>query len=81
MLETDQKPLVSILSKCFLEASLKMQQLLTKTVPYDMNVKYIPDTTNNVADCLSRTPVKDDTIQLPILQVHQITNNVRCIPD
>ena len=52
-----------------------------KTVPYDMTVKYIPGTSNNVADCLSRVPIKTDTIQLPILQVHQITNNLRCTVD
>ena len=81
MLETDQKPLVSILSKSLLEASPRMQQLLMKTVPYDINVKYIPGTTNTVADCLSRAPIKANTIQLPILQGHQITNNLRCTPD
>ena len=71
-LETDQKPLVSILSKSLFEASPRMQWLLMKTVPYDMNVKYISGTTNTIADCLCRTPIKADTIQLPIVQVHQI---------
>ena len=80
-LETDQRPLVSILSKSLLEASLRMQWLLMKTVPYDMTVKYIPGTTNTVADCLSTVPLRTDTIQLPILQVHQITNHLRCTAD
>ena len=70
--------LVSILSRSLLEALLRMQQLLMKTVPYGMTVRDMPGTTNTVADCLSRVPVKTDTIQLPILQVHQITNNLRC---
>ena len=46
-----------------------------------MAVKYIPGTTNTVADCLSRVPTEANTIQLPILQIHQITNNLRCTAD
>ena len=80
-LETVQKPLVSILSKGLLKASPQMQWLLMKIVPYNMNVKYIPSQDNTIADCLSRAPIKADTIQLTILQVHQITNNCECTAD
>ena len=80
-LETDQRPLVSIVSKSLLEASLRVQWLLMKTVPYDMTVKYIPGTTNTVADCLSWVPIKAETIQLPILEIQEITNNLRCTAD
>ena len=58
-----------------------MQWLLMKAVPYDITVKYIPGPTNTVADCLSRVPIQANTIQLPILQIHQITNNLRCTAD
>ena len=71
-LETDQRPLVSILSKNLLEALPRMQWLLMKTVPYDMTVKYIPGTTNTVADYLSRVPIKTHTIQLPFYKYTEL---------
>ena len=56
-----------------------MQQLPMKKVPYDLsNTSWHYHT---LADCLSRVPIKADTIQLPILQIHQITNNLRCTAD
>ena len=58
-----------------------MQQLLMKTIPYDMVVRYIPGPTNVVADCLSRAPITSDRIQLPKLQVHEITNGLKCTAD
>ena len=58
-----------------------MQGFVMKTILYDMNVKYIPDPDNTVADGLSRTPIKGDTIQLQMLQVHQITNKLKCKAD
>ena len=77
-LETDQKSLESILNKSFFEASHWMQRLLMKTVPYDMTVKYIQEVNNVVADCLSCVPIASDEIQLPILQVHEITDQLKC---
>ena len=58
-----------------------MQQLLMKTIPYDRKVEYIHDPDNTVADWFSRALIKTDTIQLPILQVQQITNNPKCRAD
>ena len=71
-LETDQKPLESILSKSLLESSPWIQQLLMKTIPYDMVVQYIPGPTNLVTECLLRAPITSDRIQLPILWVHEL---------
>ena len=80
-LETDQKPLETILKKSLLDATAKMQRLLMKTVPYDFDVKYIKGSTNVIADCLSRAATNTDNIQLPILQVNLTTQNLRCTPD
>ena len=55
-----------------------MQRLLLPTIPYDMKVEYIKGETNFIAGCLSRAPIAEDTIKLPILQVNQITAHPRC---
>ena len=81
MLQTDHKPLQAILSKSLVEATPQMQRLLLPTIPYDMTVEYIKGETNFIADCLSRAPVAEDTIKLPILQVNQITTHARCTQD
>ena len=77
----DQKPLEAILSKSLLEASPQRQQLLMKIIPYDMVVQYIPGATSVVAGCLLRAPITSDRIQLPILQVYEITNALKCTAD
>ena len=81
MLQTDQKPLQAILSKSLVEATPQMQRLLLPTIPYDMTVEYIKGETSFIADCLSRVPIAEDTIKLPILQVNQITAHTRCTQD
>ena len=77
MLQTDQKPLQAILNKSLVEATPEMQRLPLPTIPYDMTVEYIKSETNFIADCLSRAPIAEDTIKLPILQVNQITAHER----
>ena len=81
MLQTDQKPLQAILSKSLVEATPQMQKLLLPTIPNDMTVEYIKGETKFIADCLSRAPVAEDTIKLPILQMKQITAHARCTQD
>ena len=80
-LQTDQKPLVSILGHSLLEASKTMQRLLMKTIPYHFDVEYIKGSTNVIADCLSHAPITTDSIHLPILQVNLVTQSLRCTPD
>ena len=80
-LQTDQKPLVSILGHSLLEASKKMQRLLMKTIPYHFDVEYIKGSTNVIIDCLSYAPITTDSIHLPILQVNLVTQSHRCTPD
>ena len=80
-LQTDQKPLVSILGCSLLEASKAMQRLLMKTIPYHFDVEYIKGSTNVITDCLSCTPITTDGIHSPILQVNLVTQSLRCTPD
>ena len=53
ILETDQKPLEVILSKSLNQATPQLQRILIRTFPYTFTVRYIPGTTNQLADCLS----------------------------
>ena len=81
ILQTDQKPLVSILGHSLVEASKTMQRLLLKTIPYHFDVEYIKGSTNVIADCLSCSPIATDSIPLPILQVNLVTRSLSCTPD
>ena len=80
-LQTDQKPLVSILGHSLLEASKTMQRLLMKTIAYHFDVEYIKGSTNVIADCLSHAPITTDSIHLPIMQINLVTQSLRCTPD
>ena len=80
-LETDHKPLESILNRSLQDAPKRLQRLLMVTLPYDMTVKYIKGATNVIADCLSRSPVDHDTIQLPRMQINLVTQDVPCKAD
>ena len=76
LLATDQKPLEAILSKSLNQATPKLQRTLIRTFAYHFTVKYIPGSTTQLADCLSQPGGQKDTIKLPKLHVHQITNQL-----
>ena len=78
ILETDQKPLETILARSLNQAAPRLQQILIRTMPYNFTVHYLPGLKNQLADCLSRVGVYK-TIKLPKLNVYQITSqlNVR----
>ena len=54
ILEIDQKPLEAIISKSLNPATPRLQRILIRTFPYNFTVQYIPDETNQLADCLSQ---------------------------
>ena len=76
ILETDQKPLEAILSKCLNQATPRLQGILIRTFPHNFTVQYIPGATNQLADCLSQMGDQKDSIKLPKLQVYQITQQL-----
>ena len=76
ILETDQKPLEAILSKSINLATPRLQRMLIRTFAYHFTVKYIPGSTNQLAYCLSQPAGQKDTIRLPKLHIHQITNQL-----
>ena len=81
ILETDQKPLEAILSKSLNQATPRLQRISIRTFPYTFTVRYIPGTTNQLADCLSCLGDQKDTIKLPKLQVNQITKQLQARSD
>ena len=76
ILETDQKPLETILSKSINQATPRLQCILIRTFPYHFTVRYIPGLTNQLAYCLSRLGSQKDTIKLPKLYVYKITSQL-----
>ena len=80
-LETDQKPLEAILSKSLNQATPRLQRFLIRTFLYNFKIRYIPGSTNQIADCLSRLGVQKDSISLPKLQVNQITSQLKAQDD
>ena len=76
ILETDQKQLEAILSKSINQATPRLQGILIRTFLYHFTVQYIPGLTNQLADCLSQLGGQKDTIKLPKLHAHQITNQL-----
>ena len=81
ILETDLKPLETILSKGINQASPRLQCILTRTFLYHFKVRYIPGLTNQLADCLSRLGGQKDTIKLPKLYLYQITSQLSARSD
>ena len=52
ILETNQKPLETILSRSLNQATLHLQRILIRTFPHNFTVRYIPRLKNQLADCL-----------------------------
>ena len=79
ILETDQKPLVSIYKKHMIDISPRVQRLIVRSFPYlPFKVVYKKGVDIPVADALSRvTPMdQEDNIRLPIIAVNMITTRV-----
>ena len=81
LLETDQKPLETILSRCLNQATPRLQRILIRTFLYNFNVHYLPGLKNQLADCLSRVGGLQDSIKLPKLSVYQITSQLNARSD
>ena len=55
--------------------------VLIRTFSYHFTVKCISGSTNQLADCLSQLGGQKDTIKLPKLYIHQITNQLSARSD
>ena len=76
ILETDQKLLEAILFRSLNQATPRLQWILIRTLPYNFTVRYILGPKYQLADCLSRLGYQKDSIKLPRLHVHQISQQL-----
>ena len=81
ILETDQKPLVTILSRSLNQATPHLQRILIRTSPYNFTVRYLPGLKNQLGDCLSHVGGLQDSIKLPKSSVYQITSHLNARND
>ena len=81
ILQTDQKPLVSIFGCSMLEGSKTMQRLLMKTIPYHFDVEYIKSSTNVITDCISCALSQQVASNYQSSQVNLVSQSLRCTPD
>ena len=81
ILETDQKPLETILARSLNQATPWLQRILIRTFPYRITVRYLPGLKNQLADCLSHVRGLQDSIKLPKLNVYQITSQLNTRSD
>ena len=81
ILETNQKPLETMLSRSLSKASPRLQRILIRTFPYNFTVHYLPGLKNQLADCLSRVGGLQDSIKLPKLSIYQITSQLNARSD
>ena len=71
MVESDRKPLEIIILKNLAAAPQRLQRLLLRIQPYDVQIRYRPGKEMALADTLSRQPCSDNnTIELDV----QISN-------
>ena len=76
LLETDQKPLETILSGSWNQATPRLQRILIRTFPYNFSVHNLSVLKNQLADCLCRVGGLQDSIKLPKLSVYQMTSQL-----
>lgn len=71
--ESDHKPLASIQHKHLKAAPPRLQRMLLRIQPYDLQIKYIPGKDMTIADALSRlSPETNDEIKDMNVQIHTV---------
>ena len=78
--QTDHKPLETILKKSISTASPRLQRLHLRLARYEIKLEYFKGKDNSIADALSRvdplTPEPQDEKQTDVIPVHHITNAI-----
>ena len=73
VVQTDHKPLETILRKPMTAAPLRLQAMILKVSGYDLKVEYLPGKKQILADTLSRAslneePLEEDEIKVNMLE-------------
>ncbi len=73
MVQTDHKPLETILRKPMATAPLRLQAMMLKVSGYDLKVEYLPAKKQVLADtlsraCLNEVPPEEEEIQVNMLE-------------
>lgn len=78
VIQSDHKPLESIMKKPLHQISPRLQRMLLKLQKYELTIKYTKGKDMHVADALSRAflNVSDDNSEETELAVHTLTNNL-----
>jgi hypothetical protein len=76
--QTDHKPLVSVVEKDLCKVSARLQRLLLRLLKYQFKLTYVPGKLMFMADTLSRSYLKDPVIDDPEVSfvVHTISKYV-----
>ena len=72
VLQTDHKPLETILRKPMATAPLRLQAMILKVSGYDLQVEYLPGKKQMLADTLSRARLDEMTPEDDELQVNMV---------
>ncbi len=84
VVQTDRKPLESIWKKSIAASSPRLQRLLLRLAPYDIDVQYLLGRENVIADALSRVsplPVPEEELgKREITPVHLLTEDIPADP-
>lgn len=78
LIQTDHKPLLSIVQKPITKISFRLQKMLLKLLKYDYRIQYIPGSQMYLADTLSRAYLKDKVLDDPemLSTVHTISRYI-----
>lgn len=68
LVQTDHKPLLSIVKKPMHMISPRLQRMLLKLMRFSFQLEYVPGKNLYIPDTLSRQPMKDEEMKTPYLE-------------
>ena len=72
VVQTDHKPLETILRKPMTAPPLRLQAMILKVSEYDLRVEYLPGKKKILADTLSRASLNEESLEEDEIQVNML---------